>query len=657
MNQPSPIRTIQPEDLFRLKFPLGAVLSPDGAMAAYSIQTTDIEKDEDREAIWLCPLETGHARQLTAGQTRDSKPAWSPDGKHIAFLSLRGDKRQIHLIPIDGGEARPLTVLKQGVGSGPVWSPDGKFIAFTAVPTSEPPDAKAPYRITRHVYRFDDIGYLEHAAQDIYIIPVDGGDPRRLTDERGLCSDLRWSPDGDAILYLSSMTPGDHWSCEPTLKVVDLNGAAQQPLGDWGYTALAAWTPDGERIVFIGYPKGRHTGGKADLYVVNRAGGEPENRTAGLKFGLGSQMHSDLPSRNIQAKLLIAPDGQNAYAPVQVGGTVPIYRIALTGPEAWTPVIAGARSCWLLDGDARRLLFAASTQLNPMDVFIADLDGAHERPITRLNEELLSGIALPVIERLSFSGGDGAQVEGWLMKPPIGEPPYPTILHIHGGPHAAYGHVFYFDYHMYAGAGYAVLFINHRGSAGYGDDFTLQSVGDWGNLDYKDLMAGVDHVIEQGWADANRLGCCGISGGGNLSCWIVGQTDRFRAAVPENPVTNLLSFYGTSDIGPTYTVEEMGGPPWEIPEVYRQCSPITYAHRCKTPTLLLQHEHDWRCPAEQSEQFYAVLKANACIVEMVRFPNSSHGGHARGRPMVRRAQNEAQLDWMNRYVLGIEPNT
>ncbi len=201
----------------------------------------------------------------------------------------------------------------------------------------------------------------------------------------------------------------------------------------------------------------------------------------------------------------------------------------------------------------------------------------------------------------------------------------------------------------------AVLFVNQRASTGYGNEFATAIKGDWGNLDYKDLMAGVDYAIEKGIADAERLGCCGISGGGNLSCWIVGQTERFKAAVPENPVTNWASFYGVSDIGPFFAAEELGGLPHEIPEVYARCSPITFAHRCTTPTLLVQGEHDWRCPTEQSEQFYAVLKANDCIVEMLRLPNSPHVGSIAGPPVLRRAQNEALLEWMNRYVLGIEP--
>ena len=225
------------------------------------------------------------------------------------------------------------------------------------------------------------------------------------------------------------------------------------------------------------------------------------------------------------------------------------------------------------------------------------------------------------------------------------------VLYIHGGPHSGFGNTFSFDFQMLAGAGYAVLFINQRGSTGYGDAFATKIIGDWGNLDYKDLMAGVDAAIERGLVDPDRMGVCGLSGGGNLSCWIVGNTDRFKAAVPENPVTNFVSFYGVSDIGPYFAAREMGGLPHEIPETYRRCSPITYAHRCKTPTLLIQGEYDHRCPPEQSEQFYSILKVNGCTVEMVRLPESYHTGSINGALKFRKAQNDALLDWMNKYVL------
>jgi dipeptidyl aminopeptidase/acylaminoacyl peptidase len=282
---------------------------------------------------------------------------------------------------------------------------------------------------------------------------------------------------------------------------------------------------------------------------------------------------------------------------------------------------------------------------------VAGLSGG-ERRLTELNADLLGSRSLPGVEHLAFSGADGTPVEGWFLRPAGVTGPAPTVLYIHGGPHSGFGHVWSSDMQLLCGAGYGVLIVNHRGSTGYGDEFATSLSGHWGEQDHGDLMAGVDRAIELGLADPDRLGVCGISGGGNLTCWIVGQTDRFKAAVPENPVTSWLSFYGVADIGPWFAVAETGCLPWEDPAAYLRQSPITYAHRCTTPTLLVQGEADLRCPAEQSEQFYAVLKANGCVVEMLRIPNSAHTGTIVGAVPARRAQNEALLDWMNRYVMG-----
>jgi dipeptidyl aminopeptidase/acylaminoacyl peptidase len=208
---------------------------------------------------------------------------------------------------------------------------------------------------------------------------------------------------------------------------------------------------------------------------------------------------------------------------------------------------------------------------------------------------------------------------------------------------------------MLVGAGYGVLLVNHRGSTGYGDAFASAIIGDWGNLDYADLMAGVDHAVDEGLAERDRLGVFGLSGGGNLTGWVIGHTDRFKAACPENPLFNWFSMYGTSDIGSSFGARELGGAPHEVEDVYRRCSPVTYAHRCTTPTLFLQHEHDFRCPAEQTEQFFTILRVNGVPAEMVRFPNTPHIGSVVGPIGHRRGQNEALLDWMNRYVLAEAP--
>ena len=657
MTTTSSSRPIEPADLFRLKFIQAAQLSPDGKSVVYAVSHIDPEKEKEFVTLWHMPLETGATRQLTNGQARDEEPQWSPDGTRIAFRSTRESKSQIYIIPVDGGEARTLTDMPQGVGGGPVLSPDGRYIAFTAGPQVEPRDPSKPYRITRHVYRFNGLGYMDEAVQDIYVTAVAGGEPQRLTNDGCHNTRPQWSPDGDGLLYLASFCPESH-RYMPHLRLVRLSGETQDLVGDWGYAVSGAWLPDGKHVVFIGTPIQRPFAEKSDLWVISREGGEPECRTAGSKLGVGGALSLDMPVPTIgfSLKILVAENGLEAYVMGLNGGTYHIYRISLRGSEEWAPMITGNRSCVFQDMSKDHLLFAATTFNEPTNLFLADLTSGDERQLTYLNAELLAQCKLPMVEHLLFPGEDGIEVEGWLMIPPEGERPYPTILYIHGGRHAAYGHGFSFVFQMLAGAGYGVLFINYRGSHGYGDAFAKPVVGNWGSHDYGDLMAGLDLAIEKGLADPERLGCTGGSAGGTLSCWIVGHTDRFKATVAENPVTDWVSEHGTSDIGPWFHEREFGGSLNDTIDITYRNSAISYAHRCMTPTLLIHHEEDYRCPSEQVEEFYTVLKVNGCIVEMVRFPNSHHGGARLGDPLVRRVRNEVLLDWMDRYVRGFAPD-
>lgn len=647
-------RTMQNDDLFNLKFLNGGALSPDGSKALYTINKIDAAENKEFSTICLLDIASGETRQMTNGQAADSSASWSPDGKSIAFISNRDGQAQLYLLPVDGGEARQLTTFKRGIGASIAWSPNGQMIAFSAKADAKAPDLSTePYRVDRTVYRFDAIGYLDDEVQDVYLHDLASGETKQLTHDRRNNGNLRWSPDGLRILYDANMAANDAKVMTPDLMSVDLAGQVSTILAGWANTARASYTPDGERIVFIGRPDdGKPIGAKFDLYVLDLASGELDCRTRGLDVGVGGRLTMDMPVAGLsQYNVLVSDDGAYAWAPVQRGGTDHISRIALRGEESVQSVTSGDCAIAPLDRRGDHLLYARTSLNAPPDLFLMELSAGETRQLTDLNAQSLSTIDLPQTERLSWPSVDGVPVEGWFMKPPTGRAPYPTILYIHGGPHAAYGYGFHFDFQMLAGAGYGVLFLNHRASTGYGDSFSTAIKGDWGNLDFQDLMTGVDHAIELGLADADRLGVCGTSGGGNLTCWIIGQTTRFKAAIPHNPVTNWRSFYGTSDIGIYFAVEQMGGHPHEIPDVYEKSSPISYAHRCITPTLMVQSELDWRCPAEQSEQFYTVLKANGCTVEMLRQPGGSHIASTIGAVKLRTAHNDAMLDWFARYVL------
>ncbi len=651
---------VRPEDLYRLKFLHGAALSPDGKQLVYTVSHTDREQEAEFVTLWLLTLESGETRPLTAGSAKDMFPKWSPDGKQIAFLSTRGMKTQLYLISPNSGDVKPLTDLKQGAASGPIWSPDGTQIAFTAGRIGAVRDPNKPYRVDRPTFRFDGLGYIDEALQDIYVVALDSGATQQITDENCVCTTPRWSPDGTQIMYSVSMLPDTQLNMWPGLRVINVQTKKITIIiGLKGRVSAATWLPDGKHIAYVGLPPHEKMtfATKDELWVV---GFDEENgispsvsRTAGLKYGVTCRLQPDMPVWHLlNSPILITPDGQFAYLNVQVGGSLHIYQAALNGVEQWQPVVEGRRSNILIDANFEQnmLLYAVSTLNMPPELFTFDLTAAHEQKQTAINDAVLSQFIQPTTEDFRYVTPGNVEVEAWLMKPSVGEAPYPTVLYIHGGPYGCFGEIFNFDFQILAGAGFAVLFPNFRGSAGYGTDFSAAIVGNWGDVAYEDNMAAVDYVIAQGLADPDRLGICGYSHGGFATCWTVGHTQRFKAAVPENATTNWISSYGVSDASVTWISDELGGHPHEIPDEYMKKSPILYAHNCTTPTLLIIGERDYRCPAEESEQFYSVLKAQGCTVEMLRLPNSSHIGAVIGPTIVRYALIEALVDWFNRYL-------
>jgi dipeptidyl aminopeptidase/acylaminoacyl peptidase len=651
-------RPIAPEDLFRFRFVVAADLAPDGTRVVFAqtrLAPGETEDDDEVEHsdLHLLEIDSGDVRRLTFSDSTNSAPAISPDGLKVAFMSSRTEKPQLWLLPLDGGEPRKLTDLPQGVGGGAVWSPDGSKIAFTARPQEEPRKPELPYRVTRTIWRFDNIGVLDDAVQDVYVIDAAdaAAEPRRLTADRFLNSMPKWSGDGQSIVYVASHDPDSH-ELTSRLRRVDLEGTVTDLTAPDGLVGGHAPMADGRVVYVLHLELDKVIGARPSLYVLDPASGSQTLRGADIEGHIEGGFQPDHPAANLGVGELFLGEGdRDAIVTVQTGGEVALVRVALDGEESHTVVAGGPRLCVPVSARGKGVLFGAFRFTEPGDLHLVDLDTGEERRLTHLNDELLAELDLPEVVPLRFPSTDGTQVEGWFLQQPGTETPLPTVLSIHGGPHGAWGNQFNFDHLMFAGAGYGVLLVNHRASTGYGDGFATAIRGDWGNLDYADLMAGVDHAIDEGLADPDRLGVFGISGGGNLTGWVIGHTERFKAACPENPVFNWFSMYGTSDVGADFSVRELGGTPYEIEDVYRRCSPITYADRVTTPTLFLQHESDFRCPAEQTEQFFTVLRVNGVPAEMLRFPDTPHGGSILGPISHRRAQNAALLDWMNRYVL------
>ncbi|MBN1317227.1 MAG: S9 family peptidase [Anaerolineales bacterium] len=646
MNSINGRRKIRPDDLLRLCFIEDAVISPDGELAACTVIT--IDENREYSAIWVVSMETGKMFPLTSGRFRDMSPRWSKDGDQIAFRSDRNGSSQLYMIPANGGLACKLTDMPGGVLGGPLWSPDGKTIAFTSFARDfQFRDPSKPYRITRPVYRIDELGMVDDCIQQIYLIPSEGGGPRQLTDVDYFISLLAWSPDGHEILYGAMFFPDSEFTF-PHLYSVNLQGEEKLLVKGCGDFMYANWTPDGEHIVYIAPPPDSSLGATHQLWIAGRDGSNVECRTANLNGWVGARLYLDTTVWP-RDPIIISQDGLHAYVNVNDGGVVRTYRISLTGPELCKPVQTGDRSCYLYDGNDQHLLFVTTSFTDPNELAVSRLDGSGEKQLSHLNNEALDSIQMAEGERFEFMARDGVEVEGFLVKPPVGCAPFPTILFSHGGPHTAWGNRFQFEFQLLAGAGYAVAAINYRGSVGYGEKFSAASIGNTGWPGFSDSMAGLDFLIHLRIADPDRLGCCGHSFGGYLTCWIVGHTGRFKAAVAESPITNFHSIFATINAY-GYIALMMGGFPYEIPDVYSACSPVIYAHQCKTPTLLVVNEEDYSCPAEQSEQFYAILKSTGCITEMLRLPDSSHDGAMNGPIAGRLAQDEALLAWFERYV-------
>lgn len=643
------------EHAWRLKRVSDAGLLGDGRRG-FTLVAEIVGRRHETHSLWLFDRDGSDGYRI-AGDLGDVRaPSPSPDGRSVAVLAEVGGVYQICLIPIaDGvdGRARPLTRLPQGVAvSGrPMWAPDGRSIAFTAGP-AERRDPSLPYRVDRATYRVDGLGYLDDVVTDVYVVDVTSGSTRRYTGDRAMNSHPRWSPDGRTLSYLVSFPPDRAWDFLPELHACDVDtGESRVLVSGWGGVFSAEWCGDGERIVFVGC---RAAGGlfaarKLDLWTVAVAGGDPVCRTHGLTTGVGWTILTDLPVCDAPDSPRIRVRDDSAYVGGQVGGDAVIHRVRLSGPEAVERAVDAEGSAYLVDVDPHGDVLSLVTSFaDPPELMFGPTR------VTALNDDLIGGLERPRVRRLAVTASDGLRTDAWALTPPRGRGPWPTVLCVHGGPYGAFGSTYVIDFQLLVGAGFAVVFHNFRGSYGYGTEFSQKIVGAWGPAGALDHHATVDEAVRAGIADPDRLGVFGLSHGGFATCWLVGTSDRFKAAVAENPVTGFASLYGAVDAH-AWIADELGGTPHEVPQTYRSRSPLTFARNCTTPLLFIVGEEDLRCPPSESEQYYRILKSNDVPTEMLRLPNSAHTGTVDGPVPARLAQNEAVVAWFTRYLSPANP--
>jgi dipeptidyl aminopeptidase/acylaminoacyl peptidase len=634
-----------------------AVLSPDGRFAVYELSELipGETPDEDRQAtsLWRVDVESGAARRLTRKGGGAMTPRISADGAFVYYLAPKQPSArapQVWRLPLDGGEAEPLTWLEQGVGAYAL-SPDGERIAYAAIEKKpKEPGPNDHVRISRAAWRFDPVpGYLQDLGQAISVMPSAGGAAKALTAYDGIVQALEWSPSGRELAALVvGRADSEAFAALGDLVVVDDEGQATTLVSGLFASALF-WTPDGRKIGYVASPE-RQLSRQPQLFLVDRSGGEPEARTASLDRAAAGSFQTGNPAARARGRVLPAPDGASAVMAVGDGGEAGLWRVALAGPERCEPLLTGAKLRKPLDRQGGKVLFSAQDFVSPSELWLFDFETGAERPLTDHNRAWHASIAWPKVERILARTADGAEIEGWVLAPSAGQPPFKTLLFIHGGPHGAWGASFNEDFLEMVGAGYAVAFANPRGSTGYGDAFSTAILGRWGEPELDDFAAFMDALVARGIADPDHLGVTGVSGGGHLSAWLIGHTDRFKAAIPEQGIYNHISAYGVSDAGVELMTHELGGAPHEQPQRYWELSPLAHAHKCKTPTLLIQGEADVRCPMEQAEQLYTVLRKAGCTVELLRLRGCNHGLHVWGPPPLRRARMAAMREWFDRHV-------
>ncbi len=639
----------QPSDLLRFVDLCGGALVPGSAAVAYVANTLDGETASKETALWLS--DGGDHRRLAPADAAQSRPAVSPDGTRVAFLQVQADAdgkevTQLCVCPLAGGETTVLTSFPRGTGPvGPSWSPDGQYLAVDA---SDAPrrDPDLAYRVTGTIWRMDSMGLVDDKLTDVFVVPAAGGPPHRLTHSGGVISFLEWSHDGKAILFGTFGSPD---STNYDIKIVEHPAGSTRTVTSapfLAYTAVAAWLPDGR----VAYNSPWQINRRIDLMVFDPASGAHESRlpdSDGQLFGL---VQAGFDARVIEPRIVVDPNGEWAYVYVQKGGSLLTTRVALRGEIQVERLTEPSYSAVPLAVDGTRLLIVRTAHTEPANLMVIDTKTGTAEAVTALNASWLTELPFDV-QHVTYPTSDGeTEIEGWYLAPRHLAAPYPTVLHIHGGPFAAHGEIFNLDNLLLTAAGYGVLSVNFRGGSGYGDAHARMLIGDWGSFDMADVLQGVDVAVERGLADGDRVASFGLSGGGYMTSWLLTHSDRFRAGVAECLVSDWAGMLG-SDI-PHVIATWMDSQPGRgeaSMAPYIRMAPSTYAAQCSAPLMILEHEADLRCPITQGDILYNELKLAGKETEMLRLPGVPHSPFAADL-RVRVGRAEALIEWMDRHM-------
>jgi len=648
------------DDLAAFAFVNEAAISPTGDRVAYAVRRMDLQADRYRAAIFVGAVDGSGAARWTDGTADDSTPRWSPDGQRLAFVSDRGavpagkKRAPKNVFIVDGTGEDPRQIARFADDCGDLtWLPDGSGVIVTLkdAGTGQPDDAPKVYDRIR--YKSDDAGLLDLRRKHLWLVPLEG-DPRKLTDGDWDDTQPSVSPDGMQVAFTSNRsadrdrnTVSDIW----TMPIA--GGSPVRVTTERGQYTNASWSPDGRAITCLGTSDAVGAGARnTRVWRFPRDGGAGTDLLGDWDRTTGSRVMSDIRGETAALPPAWTRDGRILFIGSDQG-TANLYSVKADGGDVRAETLGAHQLVTAtVDREARCFAGVIATATSPGEV-ITGQPGHGLKAITSLNSALLAGRYIAEPERVEFAGADGWTIEGWLLKPRDFDPAkrWPLVLEIHGGPHGAYGHAFFHEFQVLAGRGYAVLYLNPRGSHAYGDAFLRACVGDWGGKDYQDLMAGVDHALGLGWVDRDRLYVTGGSYGGFMTNWIVGHTDRFKAAAAQRSISNNISAFGTSDIGWHFWQFEMGdATPWRDEHKLVERSPLTYVEQVTTPLLILHAEKDYRCPIEQAEQFFVALKLLGKEAVFVRYQDDSHELTRGGKPRNRIDHARRIADWFDAHA-------
>lgn len=643
-------------DIFDIEYVSDPQISPDGSQIIYVRNFKDIMTDKNLSNLWVVNFDGTNNRPLTTGNHSDNSPRWSHDGKKIIYKSNKADdKTKVYLLWLDSKAETALTNGEQ-TPNNIHWSYDDQTLAFNMfVPEKDPSIIKMPEKpkgatwqdppiyIDKINYRSDGKGYLKPGHNQIFTLPVQGGTPKQLTFDPYDHNNPVWSKSDNILYYTANAHKPEELEPEDSeiYSISIADGNTKALTNRYGPDTSPVVSPDGKTIAYLGYDDELLGYQQNKLYLMNADGS-----------------NSRLISKNFDRRIeniVWKSNGKGLYFKYYDQGHAKLASISLNGKiEDITGNLGGLsigrpyNSGSFTASSSDRFAYTLGGTEHPSDLGVAD--SKTRKRLTNLNADLFAFRNIGKVEELWWkSSYDQQNIQGWLVTPPNFDPSkkYPFILEIHGGPFLSYGAEFSAEIQEFAAAGYVVLYCNPRGSASYGKDFGNEIHHDYPNHDYDDLMSGVDTVLKKGFIDEDNLFVTGGSGGGVLTAWIVGKTDRFRAAVVAKPVINWYSFSLYADNISFFSKYWFAKKPWEDPESYLKRSPLSYVGNVTTPTMLLGGEEDFRTPLPEAEQFYGALKLENVETAMVRIPGASHGIAAKPSNLV--AKMAAILSWFEKY--------